>query len=163
MAKLSTEKYLYYYGITFNLNYVALRYSNVYGPRQDPYGEAGVVAIFSNLVKNNKAVIVNGSGNNTRDYIYIDDIVEANIRAMKSKKGKAAYNIATEKETSVNEIVKMLKEISQKNIIVKHGPTKSEQKKTRLSARKAKKELVWQARVDFFTGLKKTYEWFKQN
>ena len=98
VAKLATENYLYYFYKTYGLKYISLRYGNIYGPRQDPYGEAGVVAIFSNRIIEGSSPIINGDGFQTRDYVYVGDVVNANIRAIESD-FTGALNIGTGKET----------------------------------------------------------------
>jgi len=117
VAKLTIEKYLYYYYKTYGLNYTILRYSNVYGPRQDAKGEAGVIAIFIENLIAGKELNVFGDGEQTRDYIYVKDVVKANILAIKEE---GTYNVGTSKETSLNEIIEMLKSISKKDCVVKN-------------------------------------------
>ena len=107
VAKLTTEKYLYYYHYSFGLNYISLRYANIYGPRQDPYGEAGVVAIFCSKIISGKNPTINGDGRQTRDYVYVGDAVEANVAAAGSD-FIGEINIGTEKETDVVELFNIL-------------------------------------------------------
>jgi len=102
IAKVSVELYLYFYGVTYGLDYTILRYANVYGPRQDPLGEAGFVAIFTNAMIENEVPVINGDGKQTRDYVYIDDVVEANELSLSKGSGEA-FNIGTGIETDVNE------------------------------------------------------------
>src|SRR4030067_654229 len=107
ISKLSLEKYLYFYKITYNLDYTILRYANVYGPRQDPHGEAGVVAIFIQKMLNKEQPIINGNGEQTRDFVYVGDVVEANILAMENNPELDSgtdniFNIGTSIETSVS-------------------------------------------------------------
>lgn len=164
VAKLTSEKYLNYYFREYGLKYTALRYANIYGPRQDPLGEAGVVAIFSNKILKGQDPIINGDGNQTRDYVYVGDAVEANLLAMESD-FIGCVNIATSIETTVNELFYALKEASgNKNIKEVHGPAKpGEQYRSVLSYNLAKEVLGWQPKTPINEGLIKTFEWFKNN
>jgi len=162
VAKLTTEKYLYYYHYSFGLNYISLRYGNIYGPRQDPYGEAGVVAIFCNKMISGKNPTINGDGRQTRDYVYIRDVVEANVAAAGSD-FIGEINIGTGKETDVVELFNVIKNISGNNSIKEiHGPSKEgEQRRGSLSHKKAEDIIGWQPKVKIEEGLKLTYGWFK--
>ncbi len=164
VAKLTSEKYLNYYFREYGLKYTALRYANIYGPRQDPLGEAGVVAIFSNKILKGQDPIINGDGNQTRDYVYVGDAVEANLLAMESD-FIGCVNIATSIETTVNELFYALKEASgNKNIKEVHGPAKpGEQYRSVLTYNLAKEVLGWQPKTPINEGLIKTFEWFKNN
>ncbi len=162
IAKLTIEKYLHYYYQVFGLPYFSLRYSNVYGPRQNPKNEAGVIAIFSEKILKGEQIVINGDGRQTRDYVYIDDVVRANLLALR-RKGVGVFNIGTEKETSVREIFKMLKKITQTKIKAIYGPPiKGEQRRSCLAIKKAKRELGWSPKVGLDDGLKKTVQWFKK-
>ena len=160
IAKLSIEYYLYYYQKVFGLNFISLRYGNVYGPRQDSKGEAGVVAIFCDKILTGTTSIINGNGRQTRDYVYVDDVVEANILALE-KKAEGIFNVGTGKETSVNELFKKMIKISGKEIQAKHGPAKQgEQKRSLLDSRKIKKVLGWESKVGLEEGLRRTMNWY---
>lgn len=160
-AKLAVEKYLNYYQI-FGLSYISLRLSNVYGPRQNSKGEAGVIAIFCDKMLSGGQPIIYGNGKQTRDFVFVDDVVEASILAMKSGK-TGIYNIGTAKETDINTIFKKLKGLTHSNCKEVHGPEKiGEQKRSCLDFKKAKKELGWRPKYDLDKGLKKTIEWFKK-
>jgi len=162
VAKLATEKYLYYYHYNFGLNYISLRYANIYGPRQDPYGEAGVVAIFCSKIISGKSPTINGDGRQTRDYVYVGDVVEANVAAAGSD-FIGEINIGTGKEIDVVELFNIIKNISPGNSIKEiHGPPKEgEQIRSSLSYKKAKDIIGWQPKVTIEEGLKLTYSWFK--
>jgi len=162
VAKLSCEKYLYYYKHNFGLDYVALRYSNVYGPRQNPFGEAGVVAIFTHkLIKGGQSVI-NGDGLQMRDYVYVGDVVRANLSALKEGIS-GEFNISTGVETSVNELFGKLAGVSGKNVKAAHGPAKKgEQMRSCLSYKKAQDILGWNPAVGLEEGLKNTFDWFSK-
>jgi UDP-glucose 4-epimerase len=162
IGKMVNEKYLYYYREVFGLDYAALRYGNVYGPRQNPHGEAGVVAIFTErLIKGDQAVI-NGDGLITRDYIYIDDVVAANIKAMQDGVS-GSFNVTTGKETDVNYIFRALKAITASDMEENHGSAKKgEQRRACCSPAKLKAH-GWIPQMEFDEGLEKTVEWFKLN
>lgn len=161
VAKLTVEKYLDYYQHEFKLPYISLRYANVYGPRQDPKGEAGVVAIFVGKLSRNEACTIHGDGKNTRDYIYVGDVVEANIISTE-KEIVGAYNIGTGLETDVNELSKKIIEATGSKTKPTHGPAKpGEQRRSCLEINLAKKELGWEPKVELGEGIEKTVEWFK--
>ncbi|RLC39550.1 MAG: UDP-glucose 4-epimerase [Candidatus Nealsonbacteria bacterium] len=161
IEKLAIEKYLNFYRKTLGLNYIALRLANVYGPRQNSKGEAGVIAIFCDKMLKNKEVIINGDGEQTRDFVFVDDVVEAVLLAMEKEKS-GIYNIGTAKETSINEIFRKIKELTNSNCQEIHGPEKpGEQKRSCLDYSRAKEELNWQPKYSLEEGLRETIEWFK--
>ncbi|MCD6147770.1 SDR family oxidoreductase [bacterium] len=161
IAKLTVEKYLYFYKKTYGLDYLSLRLANVYGPRQNSKGEAGVVAIFTDKMLSGNQPIINGSGRQTRDFVYVKDVVEAALLAMEKEKS-GIYNIGTAKETSINEIFRKIKELTGSNCQEIHGPEKpGEQKRSCLDYSKAKKELNWRPKYNLEEGLKETVKWFK--
>ncbi|MBU1178591.1 NAD-dependent epimerase/dehydratase family protein [Patescibacteria group bacterium] len=162
VAKLSVEQYLHYYHKIFKLPYVILRYANVYGPRQDPHGEAGVVAIFSQKMIAGEQPIINGNGEQTRDYVSVKDVVAANIKALESGFINETFNIGTGQETSVNKLFQTMVKIIGKPIKEKYGPAKTgEQKTSALSWDKIKQELNWQPTVDLPAGLAETINSFQ--
>lgn len=164
IAKLAVDKFLNYYREVHGLNFVSLRYANVYGPRQNPHGEAGVVAIFLNRMLKNKQPIINGNGKQTRDYVYVDDVVNANLLALKNFKKSGIYNVGTGKEIDVNQLFQETNKHFRNKFKESHGPVKiGEQRTSCLSHKKIKKELGWSPKVDFQTGIRKTFEWFKAN
>jgi len=161
IAKLATEKYLEYYLAIFNLPFVALRLANVYGPRQDSQGEAGVIAIFCGRMLSAKPAQISGSGFQTRDFVFVQDVVAAFIKAMETTK-TGIYNIGTGQETDINSIFRKLKKLTGSKIKEKHGAQKpGEQKRSCLDWSKARKELGWRPREALDEGLKKTIKWFK--
>ncbi len=161
VAKLAGEQYCYYYWKQYGLPYVALRYANVYGPRQRGDGEAGVVAIFIEKLLRGGEPIINGDGKQTRDYVYVDDIVRANILAAE-KNTVGAINIGTEKETNVNTLFKKIAECLDMRVKEKHGKVKSgEQRRSVLQVTHAKKILSWHPVTHLHEGLKKTIEYFR--
>ena len=161
IAKLTIEKHLSYYYKVFGLPYVSLRLANVYGPRQNSKGEAGVVAIFCDKMLSKKQPIINGDGKQTRDFVFVDDVVEANISALKKDK-VGIFNIGTARETDVNTLFKKLRELTDSKCAKIHGPTlPGEQKRSCLDYSEAKRELGWQPKYSLDKGLKKTVEWFR--
>lgn len=161
ISKLTGEHYLYYYMVTYGLSYVALRYANVYGPRQDPFGEAGVVAIFTQKMLRNEQPVINGNGMQTRDYVYVEDVVDAVNAAIHSDISDT-FNVGTGIETSVNELFRLLMEITGGNVREMHGPAKKgEQMRSCLSCDKIKKTLDWEPGVSIREGLSKTVAFFR--
>jgi UDP-glucose 4-epimerase len=161
ITKLIAEHYLYYYKAIYGLDYVSLRYSNVYGPRQDPHGEAGVVAIFIQKMLNGEQPIINGDGEQTRDFVYAGDIVMANILAMNNNTSESIFNIGTGVETTINQIFFRIRDIVNPHIKEKHGPRKEgEQRRSVVDYIKAKEILHWQPRVSLIDGLEKTVKYF---
>lgn len=162
ITKLTSEYYLNFYYQTHKIPYLALRYSNVYGPRQNPHGEAGVVAIFTLKLLKNESPIINGDGLQTRDYVYVRDVIAANLKSLTTNV-VGSFNIGTGIETNVIEIYENLKEIIGSGIKAKHDPAKvGEQRKSSLDCRKAKDLLGWKAKISLVEGLKKTVEYFKR-
>ncbi len=162
LAKLTIEKYLDFYHRERGLPYIALRYGNVYGPRQNPHGEAGVIAIFTSLMLDGKAPIINGDGAQTRDYVYVGDVVKANIAALESEIEEGVFHIGTGKETDVNEIFRLVNWQFGKVFEATHGPAKSgEVKRSALDTRKAEALLNWKPEVDISEGITATVTWFK--
>ncbi|MFH2012683.1 MAG: NAD-dependent epimerase/dehydratase family protein [Pseudomonadota bacterium] len=162
ITKLTCEKYLYYYYKTYGLNYVSLRYSNVYGPRQDPRGEAGVVAIFSQKMLFGDQPYINGSGEQTRDYVFVEDVARANVLILE-KDVLGEFNIGTGIETTVNSLFKELKTLAGSKIEpVYKEAKKGEQFRSVLDWSKAKREFGWKPEVSLKDGLKETVT-FLQN
>jgi UDP-glucose 4-epimerase len=162
ISKLCGEQYLSYYQRVSGLQMVNLRYANVYGPRQDPNGEAGVVAIFIQKLLNNEQAIVNGNGRQTRDFIYVEDVVEANLAVM-GQDTQGTYNVGTGEETSINDLLRIL--ITHTNSICKevHGPAKSgEQARSVIDSGKLRQELSWEPRTELSEGLKRTVDYFRE-
>lgn len=160
IAKFSVEKYLSYYNKVFNIPYVVLRLANVYGPRQDASGEAGVVAIFCNQLLEGKQPIINGDGEQTRDYVFVEDVVKAHLLALDNDK-TGIFNVGRSEETSVNQIFNHLKKIGQFDLEAQHGPIKpGEQKRSCLDYSKIKQEFGWEPKTDLKQGLEKTLQWF---
>jgi len=162
VSKYCTEQYLNYFKRMYGIERVILRYANVYGPRQDPLGEAGVIAIFTGRILNGENPIIYGDGTQTRDYIYVEDIVKANLLAMDGNEG--IYNIGTGIETSVNELVKMFSTVLNKDIKpVYEPPRKGEVQRIALYGTKANKELGFRPQFSLEEGLRKTIKWYEEN
>lgn len=161
-SKHAVEHYLELYWKNFGIDYVSLRYSNVFGPRQDPFGEGGVVAIFiGKFLKNLKPVIF-GDGNQTRDFVYVGDVANANLVSLIKKTDTRIFNIGAGIETSVNEISEKLKNILNSKIVPIYGDAiQGEVRRIYLDVSLAEKELGWKPGVTLDNGLRKTIEWFK--
>jgi UDP-glucose 4-epimerase len=161
-AKLTIEKYLNYYKQVYNLKYTILRYSNVYGPRQNSKGEAGVISIFFENLFNNKNPKIFG-GIQTRDFVYVEDVARANLLALNDEKSNT-YNIGTGIETDIIGIFsKMNKYFKNKFSPEYYEMKKGEQKRSCLSCEKIKNSLKWQPQTNLDDGLDKTYSWFIKN
>lgn len=161
ISKLTGEHYLFFYNATYGLNYTALRFANVYGPRQDPFGEAGVVAIFTQKMLRNEQPVINGDGLQTRDYVFVGDVVEA-VMAAASNETNDIYNVGTGIETNVIELFRHLKEITGRNIKEVHAPAKKgEQARSCLKCEKIKKVLKWKPKMTIKEGLSKTVDFFR--
>ena len=161
VSKRSGEHYLFFYHAVHGLEYVALRYANVYGPRQDPHGEAGVVAIFTLKLLRGEAPTIHGDGLQTRDYVYVGDVVDANRRALESS-FVGPVNIGTGKETDVVTLARTLQRLSGTNAEPEHGPAKpGEQRRSVIDGALARRELAWEPRTSLEDGLRRTFEWFR--
>jgi len=164
VSKYTVENYLYIYKKNFDLDYVSLRYSNVYGPRQDPFGEAGVIAIFINAFLNNKNPTINGDGKQTRDFVFVEDIAKANLLALEKDTDSRVFNIGTGVETSVEELYNRLKKLLDSKLSPIYGEAiRGEVRKIYLDSDLARKELGWTPENTLDDGLEKTIEWFKSN
>ncbi len=162
ISKLCGEQYLSYYQRVSGLQVVNLRYANVYGPRQDPDGEAGVVAIFIQKLLNNEQAIVNGNGRQTRDFIYVEDVVEANLAVM-GQETQGTYNVGTGEETSINDVLRILVGHTNSTCKELHGPAKhGEQVRSVIDASKIRQELSWEPRTELSDGLKRTIDYFRE-
>ena len=166
-AKLSVEYYMGYYGRVHGLDTVALRYANVYGPRQDPHGEAGVVAIFCNRLLDGTPLTIFGDGKQTRDYVFVGDVARANLLAATrplpavGSLDARAFNVGTSVETNVVELAQLLREIAGTSVEAKHAPERpGEQRRSAVDVRKAHRVLGWQPKVVLRDGLTETYRYF---
>jgi UDP-glucose 4-epimerase len=156
VSKRAGELYLSYYHQAFGLPYIALRYANVYGPRQSAMGEAGVVAIFLSLLLAGKTPVINGDGRQTRDYVYVGDVVAANMAALQSS-FVGPINIGTGVETDVVTIFQHLRDAVGSSIEARHGPPKvGEQRRSCLETSRAAQVLGWRHQMTLKEGLRQT-------
>ncbi len=168
VAKLTVEKYLHYYYHVHGIKYAVMRYTNVYGPRQNPHGEAGVIAIFCDRMFKGEQPVINGSGEQTRDYVYVGDVVRANVLATEKVEEAGvtgeAFNVCTNTEITVNELFGMLNEMLGNTFIEKHGPAKKgEQMRSVCTFDKAQQRLGWTPEIYLREGLEKTFQYYKAN
>jgi UDP-glucose 4-epimerase len=162
VAKLSTEHYLFFYENEYGIRYTAMRYANVYGPRQDPHGEAGVVAIFCGRILSGEPCTIYGDGRQTRDYIYVGDVAAANVAALEHERG-GAFNVGTGIETDVNQLYRALADLAGVGKDpVYAAPRPGEQRRSVISPQRAGRELSWRPRMALREGLAATFEYFKQ-
>lgn len=163
VSKLANEKYLGYYKTVHGIENVIFRYTNVYGPRQNPHGEAGVVAIFALKMLKGEQPVINGDGTQTRDYLFVNDLARANVLAL-GPTARGIYNVATGMEYSVNTLFQLLQMKIGKPFKAQYAPAKAgEQKRSVCTASKMKNLLQWQPEVTFEEGLSRTVDWFKAN
>jgi UDP-glucose 4-epimerase len=167
ISKLSVEHYLAYYGRVHGLDTVVLRFGNVYGPRQDPHGEAGVVAIFCGRLLDGRALMVFGDGRQTRDYIYVGDVAGAFVTAARAQLAPPerldarAFNVGTGVETSVIELAEMLRGAAGATAPIEFAPKRpGELARSVLAPEKAAQQLGWRASTPLRRGLAETYAWF---
>lgn len=160
IAKLTVERYLNYYRENFEVQPTVLRYSNVYGPRQDPHGEAGVVAIFCKQLLKDQQPVIFGDGEQTRDFVSVFDVVKANLKAL-SENCTGTYNIGTGKETTVNTVAASLIQASGKSFSPQHNPPRmGEQRRSSIDSTKFNKDHGWQPVRSLDEGLKETFDFF---
>lgn len=161
ISKLAGEKYLAYYTNTTGLRHVALRFGNVYGPRQEPEGEAGVIAIFSKLMLNGGQPIINGTGKQTRDFVYVEDVVEA-IMTTIGEDVQGVFNVGTGQESTVNECYGIIKTLTNSSCKDLYGAAKKgEQLRSVLDVTKLREDFDWEPQVSLSEGLNMTVEFFK--
>ena len=163
VTKLSAEQYLFYYHKVHGMEYAALRYANIFGPRQDPHGEAGVVAIFCSRILRNQTLTIYGDGEQTRDYTFVEDVVRANMFVSDAPLAPAltlddhAFNVGTSVSTSVNELAHALIQASGIEVPINHAPERAgELRHSSLSPGRLR-ALGWEPRVSLHDGLTSTY------
>jgi UDP-glucose 4-epimerase len=160
-AKLAVEHYLHYYRVVHGLSSVALRYANVYGPRQSAHGEAGVVAIFAGRLLDGQQSTINGDGTQTRDFVYVDDVVAANMAASDAE-WQGQYNVGTGVETSVNDLYASLASIAGSGLAAARGPAKEgEQLRSVLDGGRLRTLAQLPERTQLRDGLVKTFAWLR--
>jgi UDP-glucose 4-epimerase len=169
VSKLTGEHYLYYYHRVHGLDYAALRYSNVYGPRQDPHGEAGVVAIFSTRLMQHEPITVYGDGEQTRDYVFVQDVVAANLALAEADLPNAravddrAFNVGTGVETSVRQLGGLLMEASERRVEMRTAAARpGELRNSSLDTQKLR-ALGWGPKTTLEDGLQQTYRWIAEH
>ncbi len=161
ISKLAFEKYLHFYNIEHGLQYIALRYANVYGPRQNSEGEAGVVAIFSERMLEGRKAVVFGDGLQTRDFVYVGDVVKANILALEYDNSDV-FNVGTGRETDINTIFDMIKSATgSAQDRINEAARPGEQRRSCIDHSKISKHLGWKPQIDLENGIRKTVEYFK--
>jgi UDP-glucose 4-epimerase len=167
ISKLSAELYLAYYGRVHGLDSVALRFGNVYGPRQDPHGEAGVVAIFCGRILDGKPLTIFGDGSQTRDYVYVGDIAEATWRAATQslppvgQLDARAFNLGTGVGTPVVRLAEVLRSVAKRDVSIEHAPKRpGEQQESFVAVEKARELLGWTPAVSLEDGLARSFAWF---
>jgi len=161
ITKMVTEHYLRFFKSEHGLDYTALRYGNVYGPRQDPNGEAGVIAIFLGKFLQRQGVRIDWDGEQTRDYVYVGDVVRANLAALTKGSGEI-YVVGTGKKTSVNEIYRAMVEVTGFEAPVTRAERRpGDAREVYFNPAKARRELGWEAQVPLVEGMRKTYEYFR--
>jgi UDP-glucose 4-epimerase len=161
VSKRSGELYCHFYQAEYGLPFVAFRYANVYGPRQDPHGEAGVVAIFSGRMLRGEPVTVNGDGKQTRDYVFVGDVARMSLLALE-RDATGPVNIGTAVETDVNRLAETMLDVSGSRSEVRHGPAKAgEQRRSVVDIRRAAEVFGWTPEVSLRDGLARTVEFFR--
>ena len=161
-SKLAAEVYLRTFHAMYGLSYAALRYANVYGPRQNPHGEAGVVAIFTRRLLGGEKARINGDGKQTRDFVYVGDVAEANSRALASD-AVGSFNVGTGIATDISTIFQLLKRLTGSNQPEEHGPPMpGEQRRSVVDARKIEKALGWKPKTSLPAGLDATVQHFRE-
>lgn len=159
LTKMTVEKYLHIMKDYHGLNYAILRYANVYGPRQDPSGEAGVVCVFMDKISKKENICIFGDGEQTRDFIYVEDVAEANIKAI-APEISGVFNVSSGKEFSVNKLAETIKSLFGSDISITHkDAVAGELRRSCLSNEKLMKT-GWKPKMDFEHGLKETYKYF---
>ncbi len=161
VSKMASELYLSCYRSMYGLEYAAMRYANVYGPRQDPHGEAGVVAIFTQRVLAGETSTINGDGKQTRDYVFVGDIVRANVKLAAST-WSGSVNFGTGIETDVNQLYAGICEACEKGLPAEHGAAKpGEQSRSAISPKLAAEVIGWRPETPLLEGLRQTAEFFR--
>ncbi|KKQ57075.1 MAG: UDP-glucose 4-epimerase [Parcubacteria group bacterium GW2011_GWA2_38_13] len=162
VAKLAIEHYLYYYSKVFGMKYVILRFANVYGPRQNSKGEAGVVAIFCDKILSGQTPVIFGDGKNTRDFVFVEDVAQANVAALESDT-TGYYNVGTSVETDVNKLSEYIASaFGYRGEYIYEEAKSGEQRRSCLDFSKIKKNLGWEPKTSLKEGIEKTAQWFRK-
>jgi UDP-glucose 4-epimerase len=161
VSKRAGEHYLYFYSVEYGIPYITLRYANIYGPRQDPHGEAGVVAIFTLRLLSGQQPTINGDGKQTRDYVFVKDVARANLAALQADY-RGPINIGTSIETDVNQLFLHLRTLTNSSLPEIHGLAKpGEQRRSVLTWNRAREVLGWSPTVGLEEGLRETVAFFR--
>jgi UDP-glucose 4-epimerase len=161
VAKLAVERYLYSYQVQHGLDSVALRFANVYGPRQTPHGEAGVVAIFARAMLSDGEAVINGDGHFTRDYVYVADTVRAVLLSLDGDEN-GIFNVGTGREVDVNEVFRMLVHATGVSVPERHGPDRpGDVRRSAVDANLIAARLGWRPEVTLEEGVQLTVDWFR--
>ncbi len=162
VSKLAGERYLFYYHAQYGLDVSCLRYANVYGPRQNPHGEAGVVAIFMHKLLGNEQPVINGDGGQTRDYVFVNDVMRANLAVLEHK-GFRTYNIGTGIETDVNQLFEVIHRCIGTGPAATHGEGKAgEQRRSSITADLIRRDMGFEVQTTLDEGIEETAQWFSQ-
>jgi UDP-glucose 4-epimerase len=166
VSKLASEFYLAQYALLYGIGVRSMRYANVYGPRQNPHGEAGVVAIFGTRLRQGRPLTIYGDGGQTRDYVYVGDVARANMLATEAPArvpagiDDLAFNVGTGRETSVNDLARTLMASAGVTVPIERAPARAgELQRSAVAADKAARELGWRPEVTLEEGLRRTFEW----
>ncbi|NSW52279.1 MAG: NAD-dependent epimerase/dehydratase family protein [Anaerolineae bacterium] len=163
VSKHTVEHYLYLFHINYGLNYTVLRYPNVFGPRQDPHGEAGVVAIFTGRMLRGEPVRIHGDGEQVRDFVHVSDCAAANLLAVEVPHDSGIYNLGSGRGTSVNQVFDMIREATGYDQAPIHEPAKLGETRTiYLDARKAQAEFGWRPQVTMMEGIRGVVQYFHE-
>ena len=163
-SKHTVEHYLYMYRVNYGMEFTVLRYANVYGPRQNPHGEAGVVAIFTGQMLEGQQVVINGDGNQTRDFVYVADCASGNLLALNAGSVDGVFNVGSGRETSINEIFSELKSVTNYGLAPVYGPAKlGETRSIYLDVNKAERELGLRPTIGLEEGLKRTVAHYRSS
>jgi len=161
LSKLTFERYLSFFGRNHGFQYISLRYSNVYGPRQNSLGEAGVIAVFCSRLAGGQKVIIYSDGRQTRDFIFVKDVVRANLMALKFK-GSGEFNIGTSKETNINQLYETIAKLNDSDVRANHvSPRAGDQRRSCIAFDKAKRALRWSPKAVLSAGLEETVSYFQ--
>ena len=163
VSKKSIELYLNFYRKTYDIDCISLRYANVYGPRQDYLGEAGVIAIFINKLLRSQRPTIFGDGNQTRDFVYVKDVAAANLKALERNTKSKVINIGTGTQTNINKLLNLITKLVGKNIKpIYEKPRQGDVKRSSINISLARKELGWKPSISLEDGLRRTIEWFSK-
>lgn len=161
LSKHTGERYARLYGLLHGLRWTSLRYANVYGPRQDPLGEAGVIAIFIQNLLDGRAPEIHWDGDQTRDFVYVKDCARANLLALEARQSRA-YNVGTGVGTSINDLFSTLLEVAGRQVEPRRGPRRpGDARHSYLDCRLVEGDLGWRAGVSLREGLEQTWDWFR--